>query len=256
MLGLDDVTVRDHCQKVASLLSPVGAPGAPFADVRLIVFCAVPGTASATLSGLLRTGAIANSRRHFRAAAMKDLIAARGLKTYDQYVRAVVETATRRGIFAVECDWLQFAPLYAFGAYDAYFRSARYIYVTRGDLLEEVLARNTPKAEAGERRADFDNIRREMLALVRAQNSWERFFGSEGIAPLRLRSEEIEAEPAEVVRRVAEYAGTRAPAELKLETPSVHQTAPAAEQRRTIYIKRALQRRRRFTEQLVGSGPI
>jgi len=252
--------VRTACRKAAEIAPPV-PESKPLSGERLMMaICMTPRSGSSHLGALLRENGFGQSREYFRVAgdAMKKFVAKNDIQDYDGYVRRVIQANTREGIFAVKLGWLQFVPIYYFGYFDAYFRSAKLIYLTRGDLLGQAISRylgsetgyfHTPlnKAEAHTLQQDvpmdFDKITEHLDYLVNVQAAWEQFFSTEGLTPLRVRYEELSADPAAVLGKIADYVGRPLQGDTKLETEFKKVRNERNERLREAYVAESRRRR-------------
>ena len=143
------------------------------------------------------------------------------VKTYEEYFRdKVTRLTSEKGVFMAKCDWPQYAPLYASGIHATYMQNAVFFYLTRSDVLAQAISRyiattvnyfHSPEGKTDALKEDvpfsYDGIFEHLNHLVRMQSDWERFFACEGILAHRIAYEEIDADPAAVIRRVATALG-------------------------------------------------
>lgn len=206
----------------------------PAPELKSILLCMTPRSGSTYLGSALEMNKVARFREHFRVAGgtLQKAVKESGAKSFEDYVLARIATLRVKDVFGAKTDWLQFAPLYYFGAYERYFRNAHYIYLTREDVLAQAISRyiatetgyfhsvnkhleNTKSVEV---EFDFDKLWRHAEHLIEMQSAWERFFATEGISPLRLTYEELEADPADVLRRISDFVGVALPDPVVVDT--------------------------------------
>lgn len=212
-----------NCQRAAELAPPEGGFGQPYTDRHLVVLCMTPRSGSSHLGALMKANGLGWGAEHFNinTDALQPLLEQAGVKTYDQYIRHVVDTRTHEGVFCVKADWQQYTPVYYFGAHQHYFAGASFLYLTRGDILMQAISRyvasetryfhstnvKTAHTLKDDVPFDFDRISKHLQTLVGMQSAWEWFFASEGIRPLRITYEELEKDPKEIVRRISAHTG-------------------------------------------------
>lgn len=102
-----------------------------------------------------------------------------------------------------------------------------YIHLERDDLLgqaislvralqtDQYFASQTPRAEP---RYDARAIARHLARIAEGQTRWRLFFARNGITPLRLRYEQLVADPQATVDRIAALVGVASPRHLDLAT--------------------------------------
>jgi trehalose 2-sulfotransferase len=228
---MPEPAIASDTANIPGLLAMIGrhlrlAPpsGAPFADRRQAVICMTPRSGSSYLGSMLEASGMAPTAEHFRIRdGMIERDAARlSDPTYEAYFRHKVESLSRPGgLFAVKCDWPQYAPVYATGMHARYLAGATFFYLTRQDVLAQAISRyvgtqsghlHSPDGKAGALRDgvafSYTGIRDHLDRLVRMQSDWERFFASEGITPHRLTYEALSADPAGTVRQIAQALGS------------------------------------------------
>ena len=204
------------------------------AAMKSIFLCMTPRSGSSYLGSAMQVNKIAKFGEHFRAVGgMFEKIAQEaGAKTYEDYVRARIASVRVKDVFGAKVDWLQFAPLYYFGAYDHYWREAKYIYLTRENILAQGISRyiatetgyfhsvnkHLEDTKSFEVPLDFDKLWRHVEHLIEMQSAWERFFATEGVLPLRLTYEMVEADPAAVLKRISDYVGVALPDPVIVDT--------------------------------------
>ncbi|HEY1707263.1 MAG TPA: Stf0 family sulfotransferase [Rhizomicrobium sp.] len=233
----------------------------------MVIVAMTPRSGSGYLSDLMKLNNLGQSAEHFRVSGgtMEKLVTNSKLKTYDAYVRKIIQSRSQGNIFAAKCDWPQFVPLYYFGSYDAYFRQARFVYLTRGDLLMQAISRyigtatgyfhstNKDKAHTLDQEVamDFDAITQHLTHLVNMQSAWETFFSTEGISPLRLRYEELEADPVLTIRRIADFIGRPVTGDVITQTEHEKVRNERNEKLRDAYVNAARMRRNQASQGLL-----
>lgn len=220
--------------RITDAVSAEPFTGETDAAMKSIFLCMTPRSGSSYLGSAMQVNKIAKFGEHFRAVGgMFEKVAQEaGAKTYEDYVRARIASVRMKNVFGAKVDWLQFAPLYYFGAYEHYFLDAKYIYLTRGNILAQGVSRyiatetgyfhsvnkhleNTKSAEVP---LDFDKLWRHVEHLIEMQAAWERFFATEGIQPLRLTYEMVESDPAAVLKQISDFVGVELPDPVIVDT--------------------------------------
>lgn len=202
--------------------------------VKSIFLCMTPRSGSSYLGSALEMNKIGRFGEHFRVVGgtLEKAVQESDAKSFEDYVRARMQTFTTKDIFGAKVDWLQFAPLYHFGAYENYFKDATYIYLTRSDILAQAISRyigtqtgyfhsvnkDKESTRSDEVAFDFDDLWRHVEHLIDMQSAWEYFFATEGINPLRLTYEEIDADPTSVLRRISDFVGVALPDPIVIDT--------------------------------------
>lgn len=150
---------------------------------------------------------------------------AHDLDEYFAYMRA--HRYTSNGVFGMKAIFPDFAPLSEGDVIDRFFERARWIYLTREDMLRQavslVMAHATgvwyspadsdpasksakPKpAPRPQPELDHELILRYYEKLRRDREQWERFFRSRAIQPLRITYEQLVGNHVDVVLSIAQY---------------------------------------------------
>jgi LPS sulfotransferase NodH len=209
---------------------------------RSYVICSQPRCGSSLLSDwLFRTQCLGVPHEYLHPNAHMPFIARRlGLTDADDavdvdaYIRRIKALrTTANGVFGVKAHWDQAAPLLKAGHFARHFGQARFIYLTRRDLLGQAislaLALQTGQYRAGADRTgepayDFKQICKAMTFVLNQRQGWEQLFALNGLAPLRLVYEDIQDRRSETVGRVCEHLGVDALTELP-EVPEVPEPA-------------------------------
>jgi trehalose 2-sulfotransferase len=148
---------------------------------------------------------------------------AHDLDEYFAYMRA--HRSTPNGVFGMKSIFPDFVPFSEGDVIDHFFERARYIYLTREDMLRQAVSlvmahatgvwyspadshpaaksrRPEPKPEPV---LDEALVLRNIEKLRRDREQWERFFRSRGIQPLRLTYEQLVSNHVDVVLSIAQF---------------------------------------------------
>lgn len=229
-----DREAKNLCSRITRLLANDGHAGDRFGELTKVVICMTPRSGSSYLSSILANNGVGTFQEHFRVVndALENLCEERKLDSVEQWVADRIRTLSAGGVYGFKCDWQQFVPLYYLGPYDHFFRDAKFVYLTRNDVMAQAVSRyistetgyfhsvNADKAHTldDDIALDFDQLKGHLERLITMQGCWEHFFADEGISPLRISYEAIEEDAENVVRRVASFAGINLPPSLELET--------------------------------------
>ncbi|MBC2776034.1 Stf0 family sulfotransferase [Parasphingopyxis marina] len=257
--GADNPRVRQLCANVLRLLRGEEFSGARFEERKKIVICMTPRSGSSYLSSVLSENGLGKVQEHFRVVkgALEALCEKRKLETVEQWVAERIANLSTGGIYGFKADWPQFVPIYYLGGYDYFFRDAAFVYLTRNDVMAQAISRyistetgyfhsvQADLAHTVEKdiELDFDKLQGHLDRIVDMQGDWERFFAHEGISPLRISYEEIDADAGAVVRKIGSYAGLQLPEDLKLETDYRKVSTERNDRIRTMAIAEAKVRR-------------
>ena len=233
MFNAQSNQLRTAFERITSVV-PVEDFKHPAPELKSIFLCMTPRSGSSYLGSALDMNKVARFGEHFRVVGgtLEKAVKESGAKSFEDYVLARIATFRVKDVFGAKADWLQFAPLYHFGAYERYFRNASYIYLTREDVLAQAISRyiatetgyfhsvnkHLEDTKSVEVEFDFDKLWRHAEHLIEMQSAWERFFATEGISPLRLTYEEVEADPADVLRRISDFVGVALPDPIVVDT--------------------------------------
>lgn len=175
--------------------------------------CMTPRSGSTWLAELLeQTGLLGRPSEYFAFEHPLALSSeAADLRTYLGDAQA--SSMSANGVFGIKGNFVQLAPLMARGLFTDQRLRYRYVYLTREDTVLQAIslyrAAETGSWTIGQRgfrpAPEFDaaKINRRAEWLVDMMANWERAFAAFGITPLRLTYEQLEADPAAVVRRIA-----------------------------------------------------
>jgi len=232
--GADNPRVRRLCANVLRLLRSEEFTGDQFAGRKKIVICMTPRSGSSYLSSVLSENGIGKVQEHFRVVkgALETLCEKRKLETVEQWVAERIANHSAGGVYGFKADWPQFVPIYYLGGYDYFFRDATFVYLTRNDVMGQAISRyistetgyfhstQTDLVHTTEEDValDFEKLGEHLDRIIDMQGDWERFFAHEGLSPLRISYEEIDADAGSVVRKIADHADISLPVELALET--------------------------------------
>jgi LPS sulfotransferase NodH len=211
------------------------------------LICATPRTGSSLLCGLLdSTGVAGHPESWFRQPDERAWAARWGIATppdgssgYGPYFRAAVAAgSTANRVFAARIMWgtmdevtAHLAPLYpgragpASGLLSAAFGRTRFVYLRRGNVLAQAVSllraeqtgvwyetAHGRQEPGGEPRFDFGQVRDRVRLIGEHNAAWEQWFAREGIRPLLVRYEELDADPVATARSVLAFLGLELPA--------------------------------------------
>ena len=207
--------------------------------------CATPRTGSSLLLGLLEsTGVAGRPEAYFRAPGESMWAdrwqlprASDGAFSYADYLRAARSAGTtENGVFGAKVMWGtldevvdKLGTVYPSLAgadltlLTRAFGRTRFVYLNRDDVLAQAVSWlraeqtgtwSVGSSEATGQAPSFDPDRiGELIRMVNEHNAaWERWFGSFGIHPYRVRYEELEADMSAVTRGILDFLGLELPA--------------------------------------------
>jgi LPS sulfotransferase NodH len=168
----------------------------------------IPRSGSTYFGAVLRDNGFGEFMERFRVVggSLEEDVANAKSSNYDDYVRhKIARSRGKSSSVGFKLDWPQFVPLYYLGAWQRYFTTSHFIYLTREDILLQAISRyvgestgifHSPHLKDGKQMPDdvpFDyaKIESHIRQLADMMSAWERFFAFEGIAPLRLTYEKI-----------------------------------------------------------------
>jgi trehalose 2-sulfotransferase len=211
------------------------------------LICATPRTGSTLLCGLLASAGIAGRpESYFRGQDQRDYAVQWGIARspdggfrYADYLQAALAAGrTGNGVFAGRIMWETLEeviselstmnpglPGASVSLLERAFGRVRFVYLRREDVVAQgasllraeqtnvwhdpVLAtRPEPDHEA---EFDFDQIHQRVQVINQHNAAWQGWFSSAGVEPLRIRYEELAADPTGTTRRVLDF--------LELELP-------------------------------------
>jgi LPS sulfotransferase NodH len=145
---------------------------------------------------------------------------ARDMAEYYAYLHN--ELSTANGVFGMKTTFADLAPLLEGDAFVTLLGEPRFVYLTRADIVRQAVSsalarkRSIWHAFAGRDappRAD-DTLEIDVplvtgiIGRIREQRrSWEEFFGTRRLTPLRITYEEMTADPAATLRTLALFVG-------------------------------------------------
>ncbi len=210
--------------------------GVPFDERKLLIIAFTPRSGSTYLSSVLEQNGVAQTDEHFRHVRgfFENDLKASGARTYEDYFRYKIDLHTSdEGTFCTKCDFPQFMPLLAYGAYDHYLRNAKWVYLTRNDVLGQAISRyiatesgyfHTSESSQEDRekifevRYDFEKINKHLDRILEIENDWKKFFMLSRISPYKLSYEELKKNPKDSITRLFEYFGVNNKGQIETET--------------------------------------
>ena len=161
-----------------------------------------------------------------------------GANAWDLYLAALADsTRTANGVFGLKADPNMLLPLLLDGTFDRTLARGKFIYITRQDLVMQAIshtkaqhtgawtAQVTPVAAP---QFSFSAVYRNVLHLTEMMGRWESFFALNGIAPLRLTYERLDADIHGVLAEIAAFLGVSISSPVAL-TAKTHQRDAVSE---------------------------
>jgi LPS sulfotransferase NodH len=199
----------------------------PAADPRLILLCMTPRSGSTALSAALAsTGllGLGGERLNRKNRTLNQIALETRPRTRRQLIERVIEASrTDNGVAQIKCDLPQVLPFLLDPACNAVLACAKFVYLTRGDLLGQAISRHRStsvgvahaKGKRAEARSDsrkeaaysFTDIATQLDHLSRMMAGYEKVFAFLGIQPLRLTYETITADTGRAVQDIARLVG-------------------------------------------------
>jgi len=150
-----------------------------------------------------------------------------GAKNLPEYLDMIINVRkTSNNVFGVKTDYFQLIPFIATESYRERFNNAKYIYLTRKDVLLQAISRykgmitsswesTTPEKD----KAVFnqDKIIDHLNYLVEMMASYEYLFSIHGINPLRICYEDIVQDINHVIVKIADFVGVEYSGKVSLE---------------------------------------
>lgn len=235
MFGAHDAHVKRTCDAIAKVVATPAFAGPAYDGLTMLLVCMTPRSGSQYLGSLLRDNGLGLAHEHFRytGGSIEEITQQYGLETFEDFVRNRIDRNIAEGgaVFSAKADWMQFLPLYYLGAYQHYFRGAHYVYLTRRDRLDQAVSRYIATESRyfhstylEHRDAvegvpfSYEGIGAHLGHLLALENSWEQFFLSEEIQPLRIFYEDLAADPAAVLAGIFDHLGREPPQTAIVET--------------------------------------
>jgi LPS sulfotransferase NodH len=234
MFSPNSPPVRTALKRVTDVLEVRPFQKPADAELRTVFLCMTPRSGSSYLGSALFANGVARFGEHFRTVggSLEKAVEKSGGQSFEDYVLGVQSEMKNKKLFGVKLDWLQFAPLYYLGAYDHLFTGAKFVYLTRNDVLSQAISRyiatetgyfhsvNKDRENTRDQEIEFnyDKLWSHVEHLVAMQSAWEAFFATEGLMPLRISYEEVDSDPESVVRRIGTYCDLKLPETLVIDT--------------------------------------
>lgn len=223
----------------ARVLRPGPYRPRPAGDPRLLIMCMTPRSGSTALSGLLlatRMLGRGGERLNRTNAFLRRVVEQTPPRSRRHLLDMVMNSSrTENGVGQIKVDLPQILPFLLDPDCTDLLLSAHFIYLTRGDILGQAISRyrgiktgiwhaarasatpgvhHAPKpgeARDGDRstEAPYDHaaIYAQIERITQMMASYERIFALFGIRPLRISYEEVTADPAAVLARIAALVG-------------------------------------------------
>ena len=234
MFGADNAHVRRTCDGIAKVVRTPAFQGPAYDDLTMLMVCMTPRSGSQYLGSVLRDNGLGLAHEHFRytGGAIEQIVTEHALDTFEDFVRDQIDrNISQRKVFSAKADWMQFLPLYYLGAYQHYFRSAHYVYLTRHDRLDQAVSRfiatesryfhttyHDHKDAVAAVVFSYEGIAAHLDHIRALEKAWEQFFLSEAITPLRIFYEDLAADAAGVICGICDHLGRPRPEHAIIET--------------------------------------
>jgi trehalose 2-sulfotransferase len=215
--------------------------------------CFINRSGSSLLAeALTKTRRMGHVGEMFNPEPIKHAFEKHQLQSFTDYLDwQIQKSTTRNGVFGAKVGMHQLAYLAKHGYLASRFPEAKFIYVTRQDILMQAVSLYKAWQSGAwssqikqKKTVEFDylGIATQLREIVAAQTEFEVFFASHGIMPLRLTYEGIENNLLSSLRRVCRFVGILRPnlielPELKLEKQRTMENEEWAAHFRNLHIK-------------------
>ncbi|TAL02837.1 MAG: hypothetical protein EPO08_05905 [Rhodospirillaceae bacterium] len=199
---------------------------APIPDYRTAyTICMTPRSGSTFLAQAMSKSAVFGHPQEYLHRLEPSALAAHaaryGAKSWESYLAALAaHTRTGNGVFGLKADPNMLLPLLIDGTFDRTLAHGKFIYVTRTDLVMQAISL-TKAQYTGSWSSQVDPIAvpqfsfgaiyGNILHLAEMMGRWESFFAYNGIAPLRITYERIDADIDAVLRDIASFLHVASP---------------------------------------------
>ena len=189
----------------------------------LLLLCMTPRSGSSALSSVItKTGLLGRGgeRLNRKSGGPLEKLLAEGSHASRASLldEAIRRSRTANGVGHVKCDFAQIYPFLMDKACHPRLVKARWVYLTRDDLLGQAISRYRGNRSgfwhaSGDTSAspdvpyDFEGIRAQIVYLAEMAAAYERVFAAFDIRPLRITYEMVVADTSDVVRRIADHVG-------------------------------------------------
>jgi trehalose 2-sulfotransferase len=191
-------------------------------DKRAIVLLMTPRSGSTYLSQLVgstRQLGLLGEYMNWADAAVGRFLNLHPAATLPEYMRCLARIYSNdTGVFSMKGDLYQCLPLIRTGLIRGGTRKTHFVYLTREDLLAQAISlfravqtgqwssAHSPVAPA---RFDARGILQQLEYLATMMARWELVFSLFNIQPVRMTYEQLIADPASTVQRLASLVGVR-----------------------------------------------
>lgn len=232
MFEIDDAT-RRTCSVVRQYFESMELNYDLPKGLSTAMICMTPRSGSTYLGSLFRENGLGDAKEHLRIAGnqMRDFVNQCGAKSYGDFIRALVEGYASSNYFSIKADWLQFRPFYHFGGFQKYFQNAKFIYLSRKDILSQAISHfiagqtgygHTTQIKDSNKfellQFDYKGILAEISEIQSRAKAWEMFFSLERIEPLRLYYEDLRDNPAGTLTQIVAFLNVELPKVPTLDT--------------------------------------
>lgn len=204
--------------------------GAPPAIRHSIVLATEERSGSEWLCQLLAgTNRLGRPSEYLNGAWVRTFIADYPDRIEEQVPLAHHAGTTTNGVFAMKLHTWHFDRLSEAMRLTDVFPNPMFVRLTRRDRLRQAIslvrARQTNSyhahtAKAAEEVYDADDIARTLKDVIRLSSRWDAYFARNGIDPLRIEYEQLEADPVGVMQQIARLVGEQIrPVDLEISRP-------------------------------------
>lgn len=220
MFEIDDWT-RRMCADFAATFSDMALDYDMPSNTPKILICMTPRSGSSYFASLFEQNGLGVADEHFRLAgqAMQKIVDDNKLNTFGDFFNYLCQTK-KGAALTVKTDWIQFRPIYHFGAFHKYFRDSAFIFLRRRDVVAQAVSHtimdmtgygDTTQDRKDHRFADLKPdvalISKKLRFILDIDAAWQTFFAVENIQPLEIYYEDIQKDPAAVLKKTCHYAG-------------------------------------------------
>jgi trehalose 2-sulfotransferase len=165
---------------------------------------------------LASTGRLPTAGEFFNAEYVQEFSQKHGLRTFDEYCRALIAQRSKAPFFASKVAWQQLYFLCRSRVIPTIFGAPNFIFIRRRDVLDQAISfsiADQTKAWTSEQKANNDaaynvqDITNRIRGLTQSNARFEEFFALNGIYPFEVVYEDFVEDVDGTVARVTEWLG-------------------------------------------------